>query len=184
MTDVTRILNAIEYGDKAASDELLPLVYDELRRLAAAKLVNEKPDQTFEATALVNEAYLRLVGPDNSIKWNSRGHFFGAAAQAMRRILVDRARHKASLKAGGNLQRMGLSAVEAKTTGKSIDLISLDEALEALEKHDQRANRVVQLRFFAGLTIAQTAQALNVSESTVEKDWFYAKSWLQTHMRQ
>ncbi len=184
MSDISQILQQIESGDTSAADELLPLVYNELRKLASAKLAQEKPGQTLQATALVNEAYLRLVGSNDVVKWNGRGHFFGAAAQAMRRILVDRARQKASLKAGGNRQRLRFSAVDPEITGNSSDLVALDDALNQLERHDRRAFQVVQLRFFTGLTIPQAAQALLVSESTVEKDWYYAKAWLKQRLRE
>ena len=182
MTDVTQILNAIEHGDPKAADDLLPIVYDELRKLAATKLAREIPGQTLQATALVNEAYLKLVESKDQ-HWNSRGHFFGAAAQAMRRILVDRARHKNSLKRGGDHQRIELSDVDLGVPHRNIDLIALDEALNHLNEHDSRACRVVHLRFFAGLTIPQTAEALGVSETTIENDWVYARSWLKRQLR-
>ena len=182
MTDVTQILNAIERGDTKAANELLPIVYDELRKLASAKLANERPGQTLQATALVNEAYLKLVDSSDQ-RWNSRAHFFGAAAQAMRRILVDRARHKSSAKAGGNRKRIELSDVDPVLPGRTLDLIALDEALNQLAQQDSRACQVVHLRFFAGLTIAQTAVALEVSETTIENDWAYARSWLKRQLK-
>ena len=182
MSDVTNILSQIESGDPSAAEQLLPLVYDELRKLAAAKLAQEKPGQTLQATALVHEAYLRLVqGPDGQ-SWNSRGHFFGAAAEAMRRILIGQARRKASLKAGGQVQRLDLSDVEPEIQGPQLDLLALDEALDQLAARDPRAAALVKLRFFAGLTMPQASEALGVSLATVENDWVYAKSWLQLQM--
>ena len=179
MSDVTRILSQIESGDPSAAEKLLPLVYDELRKLAAAKLAQEKPGQTLQATALVHEAYLRLVGGSQEQSWNSRGHFFGAAAEAMRRILIGQARRKASLKAGGERQRVDLSDAEPEIQGPQLDLLALDAALEQLAARDSRAAAVVKLRFFAGLTMPQAAEALGVSLATVENDWAYAKSWLR-----
>jgi RNA polymerase sigma factor (TIGR02999 family) len=159
MTDVTLSLLAIENGDPGAADRLLPLVYDELRKLAAQKLVKEKPGQTLQATALVHEAYLRLVDTDHPQHWSSRGHFFAAAAEAMRRILVENARRKKSLKAGGLHQRVDLADVEPAIEGPDLDLIALDEALTRLEAKDERKARLVKLRYFAGLTNEQAAQA-------------------------
>jgi RNA polymerase sigma factor (TIGR02999 family) len=179
MSDVTRILSQIDSGDPSAAEQLLPLVYDELRKLAAARLAHEKPGQTLQATALVHEAYLRLVGDGQQLNWNSRGHFFGAAAEAMRRILIGQARHKASLKAGGQRQRVDLSEVEPEIQGPQLDLIALDEALEQLAARDARATALVKLRFFAGLTMRQAAEAMGVSLATAENDWAYAKSWLR-----
>ena len=180
MTDVTQILSQIEAGDPSAAEQLLPLVYDELRKLAAAKLAHEKPGQTLQATALVHEAYLRLVDVEKAQHWNSRGHFFGAAAEAMRRILVDNAKRKGSIKGGGQLERVGLEEIEAPRRG--IGLIALDEALDSLAVHDSRKAELVKLRYFAGLTIQQAAEALGISESTADSDWAYAKSWLRVHM--
>jgi RNA polymerase sigma factor (TIGR02999 family) len=182
MNDVTRILSAIEQGDQSAAGELLPLVYEELRKLAAARLAREQPGQTLQATALVHEAYLRLVDGTQAQHWNSRGHFFGAAAEAMRRILIGQARRKASIKAGGERQRVSLSDVEPEIQGPQLDLIALDEALEQLAARDARAAALVKLRFFAGLTMPQAAEALGVSVATVENDWAYAKSWLRLQM--
>jgi RNA polymerase sigma factor (TIGR02999 family) len=185
MSDVTRILAAIQQGDRHAAEQLLPLVYDELRKLAAHKLAQEKPGQTLQATALVHEAYLRLVpGPQvqeraSSKNWNSRGHFFAAAAEAMRRILVENARHKRSLKAGGDRHRQELLDLPSPDAGPQIDLLALDEALEKLERQDQRRANVVKLRFFAGLTIEETALALGISTSTADSDWAYARCWLR-----
>jgi RNA polymerase sigma factor (TIGR02999 family) len=181
MTDVTRILSAIEQGDPQAAGQLLPLVYDELRQLAAQRLALEKPGQTLQATALVHEAYLRLVGGDQTQDWNGRRHFFAAAAEAMRRILIERARHKQTRKAGGGRRRLDLDdiepALEEEENGDR--LLVLDEALRQLEAEDPRKAELVKLRFFAGLTAERAAAALGVSVSTAEKDWAYARSWLR-----
>ena len=177
--DVTQILSAIEAGDPTAAAELLPLVYDELGKLAAARLADERPGQTLQATALVHEAYLRLVGGGRPQDWNGRGHFFAAAAEAMRRILVEAARHKRSQKAGGGRQRLALDDVEPPAEGPDTDLIALDEALEKLERKDPRKARLVKLRFFAGLTVDQAARTLGISPSTADEDWAYARSWLR-----
>jgi RNA polymerase sigma factor (TIGR02999 family) len=182
MNDVTRVLSAIEGGDPQAAGQLLPLVYDELRRLAAQKMAHETRGQTLEATALVHEAYLRLVDTKSAQQWNSRGHFFAAAAEAMRRILVERARHKRSLKAGGEFQRQDLSDIQPAVGGPDVDLLALNEALEKLERHDPRQAELVKLRFFAGLTIEQAAEALGVSTSTADNDWAYARCWLRVEM--
>jgi RNA polymerase sigma factor (TIGR02999 family) len=179
MTDVTQVLSEIEQGDSAAAERLLPLVYNELRKLAAAKLAHEKPGQTLQATALVHEAYVRLVDIDGSRHWNSRGHFFAAAAESMRRILVDSARRKKSAKGGGQLGRVELDEGQLGTPGRNLDLIALDEALDSLAARDQRKAELVKLRFFAGLSICQAADALGISESTADADWAYAKSWLR-----
>src|SRR5262249_30299474 len=151
-----------------ASEHLLPLVYEELRRLASAKLAQERPGQTLQATALVHEAYLRLVDTAQPQAWNSRGHFFAAAAEAMRRILVERARHRRSHKAGGSHERQAIEAIELAAEAPNIDLLALDEALDKLEKHDERTARLLKLRFFAGLTIDQAAEALGISTSTAD----------------
>jgi RNA polymerase sigma factor (TIGR02999 family) len=180
MTDVTRILSAIEQGDPQAAAQLLPLVYDELRQLAAQRLAQEKPGQTLQATALVHEAYVRLVGGGQSRDWNGRGHFFAAAAEAMRRILIDRARHKQTRKAGGGRPRLDLDDIEPALEEDNGDrLLALGEALRQLEAEDPRKAQLVKLRFFAGLTGEQAAAALGVSTSTAEKDWAYARSWLR-----
>ena len=185
MTDVTHILSAIDQGDPHAAAQLLPLVYDELRKLAAAKLAQEKPGQTLQATALVHEAYLRLVESGDASAprerhWDSRGHFFAAAAEAMRRILIDRARHKQTGKAGGRRCRLDLDDIEpALEEGNGDRLLALDEALRQLESENPRKAELVKLRFFAGLTAEQAAAALGVSSSTAEKDWAYARSWLR-----
>jgi RNA polymerase sigma factor (TIGR02999 family) len=179
MDDLTRILSAVERGDTAAAEQLLPLVYGELRKLAAARLARENPGQTLQATALVHEAYLRLVGPQDP-GWGGRSHFFAAAAEAMRRILIDRARHKQSGKAGGGRRRLDLDHIEpALEEGDGDRLLALDEALRQLEAEDPRKAELVKLRFFAGLTSEQAAAALGVSLSTAEKDWAYARSWLR-----
>lgn len=182
MTDVTRILAAIQHGDPKAAEQLLPLVYDELRKLAAQKLAHEKPGQTLQATALVHEAYLRLVHVKTAQNWNSRGHFFAAAAEAMRRILVDNARHKKSTRAGGDHRRVTFSDIEPALENPRVDLLALDEALTLLEAKDKRKADVIKLRFFAGLTNAQAAEALGISPATADNDWAYAKAWLRVAM--
>jgi RNA polymerase sigma factor (TIGR02999 family) len=182
MSDVTRILSAIDEGDPRAAEQLLPLVYSELRRLAAVKMANESPGQTLQATALVHEAFLRLVDRDRPQDWNGRGHFFAAAAEAMRRILVERVRHKRSLKAGGGRRRQDLLDIELAGGGSRLDLLALNAALEKLEKQDARRAQVIKLRFFTGLTIAETAKVLGVSESTADNDWAYARSWLRVEI--
>jgi RNA polymerase sigma factor (TIGR02999 family) len=179
MSEVTRILSAVERGDPSAAEQLLPLVYEELRRLAAQRMAREAPGQTLDATALVHEAYLRLVDTEQAQHWNGRGHFFAAAAEAMRRILVERARHKRSLKAGGDRQRLDLADWEPSVAGPDVDLLALDEALEKLQAQDQRKAELVKLRFFAGLTIEQAAGVLGISPSTADNDWAYARCWLR-----
>jgi RNA polymerase sigma factor (TIGR02999 family) len=181
MTDVTRILSAIEHGDPHASEQLLPLVYDELRQLAAQKLAHEKPGQTLQATALVHEAYLRLVGDTGRERWDSRGHFFAAAAEAMRRILIDQARRKSSGKRGGDRQRLELDAgalLAAPDDQAAEDLLDLDEALQQFEGEEPLKARLVKLRYFAGLSIDEAAQALDISAATAKRHWVYARSWL------
>jgi RNA polymerase sigma factor (TIGR02999 family) len=187
MHEVTRILGAIEQGDPHAADRLLPLVYEELRRLAAQKLAREAPGQTLQATALVHEAYLRLaVSGDASAprepQWHSRGHFFAAAAEAMRRILVERARHKRSRKAGGGFRRVELDDIALPVEDADDDLLALHDALERSEQKDHRKADLVKLRFFAGLTNAQAAAALGISASTADNDWAYARCWLRVEM--
>ncbi|MGB2821991.1 MAG: sigma-70 family RNA polymerase sigma factor [Phycisphaerae bacterium] len=177
MTDVTRILTAIERGDAQAADELLPIVYGELRRLAGQLLRREQPGQTLQATALVHEAYLRLVGSGDP-GWEGRRHFFASAAEAMRRILVESARRKKSLKRGGGRNRANLTEIEVSTPGLSVDLIALDEALSGLAEHAPRQAELVKLRYFAGLTVAQAARILGISCPTAHRDWAYARSWL------
>ena len=178
MSDVTQVLDAIEQGDPKASAELLPLVYEELRRLAAQHLANENPGQTLQATALVHEAYLRLVDDGDVRHWDSRGHFFGAAARAMRRILVDSARRKRSLKGGGGLRKRDVLLQEPAIEPPGDDLLALDESLKKLAEKDARKARLVELRSFAGLTNAQAAKCLGVSTATAERDWAYARAWL------
>ena len=183
MTDVTRILNAIEQGDAKASDKLLPLVYEELRLLAAQKLSQEKPGQTLQATALVHEAYLRLVGAE-SRNWDSRGHFFAAAAEAMRRILVDNARRKRAMRRGGAHRKIDLdqAALTSEEDPQSEQLVALDEALTKLAETDKIKAEMVKLRYFAGLTGEQAAKVLGISEATAERYWDYARSWLRLEM--
>jgi RNA polymerase sigma factor (TIGR02999 family) len=178
MSEVTRILSAIEQGDPHAAEQLLPLVYDELRKLAAQKLAQEKPGQTLQATALVHEAYLRLVDVEKAEHWNSRGHFFAAAAEAMRRILVEQARHKRRLKRGGNCERLDFAGLDIAIDGPCDDLEALDEALDRLaEKHPEKA-KLVKLRYFAGLTVTEAAAMLGISTSTADRHWTYARAWL------
>jgi RNA polymerase sigma factor (TIGR02999 family) len=181
MNDVTRILEAIEQGDPRASGELLPLVYRELRQLASQRLAQEKPGQTLQATDLVHEAYLRLVGKEDICRWDGRGHFFAAAAEAMRRILVENARRKTGPKAGGGRQRVELATIEPATDPR-VDVIALDEALSALEAKDKRKAELVRLRYFAGFSIEQAAETLGVSVATANNDWSYARSWLRLAM--
>jgi RNA polymerase sigma factor (TIGR02999 family) len=183
MSDVTQILNAIEQGDPAAAEQLLPLVYDELRKLAAQKLAQEKPGQTLEATALVHEAYVRLVDTDKVPHWNSRGHFFAAAAEAMRRILVEQARRKGRDKHGGSRQRVELNGLEMAVALPVADLLPLDEALTALAQRDAQAAQLVQLHCFAGLSIEQAAQTLGLSARTAYRDWAFARAWLYRTLR-
>jgi RNA polymerase sigma factor (TIGR02999 family) len=177
MSDVTRILTAIEQGDARAADELLPLVYEELRRLAAQKMSQERPGQTLQATALVHEAYIRLVGTDNR-DWSGKTHFFAAAAEAMRRILIDNARRKQRLKCGGPRQRIDLEDAGIVIEGPSDDIIALDEALAKLALEDPVKADLVKLRYFAGLTIEQAAKLLNISRATADRYWSYSRAWL------
>ena len=183
MSDVTQILQQIESGDPSAAEHLLPLVYDELRNLAAARMSQESPDHTLQPTALVHEAYVRLVDVKNGHKWNSQGHFFAAAAEAMRRILIEQARRKRSLKAGGDRRRVGLSGISEPAVEQAAELLALDAALEKLHRHSPRKAELVKLRHFAGLTIEQAAHALGISPSTANSDWVYAKGWLRLEMR-
>jgi RNA polymerase sigma factor (TIGR02999 family) len=183
MNEVTRLLNAIEQGDPHGANQLLPLVYEELRRLAAHKLARETPGQTLQATALVHEAYLRLVGSGEASStqarhWSGRGHFFAAAAEAMRRILVENCRRKASLKRGGGLLRQELPESELAAPAASDDLLALDEALTQLAQTDAVAAELVKLRYFAGLTSQQAAEALGISARTADRTWAYARAWL------
>jgi RNA polymerase sigma factor (TIGR02999 family) len=177
MADVTRILNAIEQGEAGATEKLLPLVYEELRILAAQKMAQEKPGQTLQATALVHEAYVRLAeGGDQG--WNSRGHFFKAASEAMRRILVENARKKKSLKRGGDLQRMEFTEANVASDGGSDDLLALNEALDRLSEEEPSVGELVKLRYFGGLTIDQVAEIQGISRRTAVDHWTYARSWL------
>jgi len=178
MTQVTRILSAIEQGDSHAAEQLLPLVYDELRKLAARKLAREKPGQTLDATALVHEAYVRLVDTEKDQHWNSRGHFFAAAAQAMRRILVESARRKSRIKHGGDRERAEIELANLPTRMSSDELVALDEALEKLKQQDPAKAQLVTLRYFGGMTIEQAAQVLSISRVTAHRYWTYARAWL------
>jgi len=181
MSEVTRILSAIEQGDPHAAAQLLPLVYDELRQLAAAKLAQEKPGQTLEATALVHEAYLRLVGQEEPRSYKDRGHFFAAAAQAMRRILIDNARRKQAQKRGSGRERQDLETVAAPEPDE--ELLALDQALEKLAAKDSQKARLVELRYFAGLTGEQAAEVLGISPTTADRHWAYARAWLRAEVR-
>jgi RNA polymerase sigma factor (TIGR02999 family) len=178
MTEVTRILSAIEHGEPHASEHLLPLVYDELRRLAAQKMAQEAPGQTLEPTALVHDAYLRLVDDNQAQHWNSRGHFFAAAAEAMRRILVENARHKASLKRGGGRTREPLDDRKLMVAQVPEDLLALDEALTLLAATDEQAAQLVKLRYFTGLTLKQAAGVLDISPRSADFLWAFARAWL------
>jgi RNA polymerase sigma factor (TIGR02999 family) len=178
MNEVTRILSAVEQGNPQAAEQLLPLVYSELRKLAAQRLAQEKPGQTIQATALVHEAYLRLVGGDASQHWDSRGHFFAAAAEAIRRILVENARRKGRLKRGAEFARHDVHEIEILAPGKPADILAIDEALCKLESTNDVAARLVKLRYFAGLTVKQAAAALGVSSRKADQIWAYARVWL------
>jgi RNA polymerase sigma factor (TIGR02999 family) len=184
MTEVTRILSALEQGDPHAAAQLLPLVYDELRQLAAHKLAHETPGQTLQATALVHDAYLRLVGEGEGPHWDSRRHFFAAAAEAMRRILIDRARDKHRLKRGGGWRRLRLDQLDLSVTEPPDDLLALDEALEKLAREDPPCAELVKLRFFAGLTLDEAAGALGIARRTADRSWAFARSWLYDALRQ
>jgi RNA polymerase sigma factor (TIGR02999 family) len=178
MSDVTEILSAIERGDRHASEELLPLVYDDLRRLARQKLAHEAPGQTLQPTALVHEAWMRLVGGKSAAGWDSRRHFFAAAAEAMRRILVECARRKHAIKRGGLHQRQSLDDIEIATPVPTDDLLALNEALDKLERTDAEGAQLVKLRYFSGLTVNETADVLGISERTVRHHWTYVRAWL------
>jgi RNA polymerase sigma factor (TIGR02999 family) len=178
MTDVTRILSAIENGDEHASEQLLPLVYDELRKLAATRLAQEKPGQTLQATALVHEAYMRLVGVDRAQHWDSRGHFFAAAAEAMRRVLVEGARRKQSLKHGGQARRVDVDVDRMQTPERDEEILAVDEALQKLAGENPVVAKLVNLRYFAGMTLDEAAQVLQVSVRTAHRYWDYARAWL------
>jgi len=183
MSDVSKALAKIERGDSNAAEQLIPLIYGELRKLAAAKLAHEKPGQTIQATALVHEAFLRLVDQNAPQQWDNSRHFFAAAAEAMRRILIERARQRASLKRGGDLERIELAAVDPMALPLACDdILALEEAMQKLERKHPRKAELVKLRFFAGLTTEQAAQQLGVSSSTAENDWVYARSWLRVEL--
>ena len=182
MTDVTQILSQIEQGDSSAAEQLLPLVYDELRKLAAAKLANEKPGQTLQATALVHDAYIRLVDVEKAQHWNSRGHFFGAAAEAMRRILVDKARRKRRPVHGGEFQRLDLDEACSIEEDRLDDVLMVDEALSKLAAESPEKAELVKLRYFAGMTIPEAAEATGVSRATADRYWAYAKVFLYCEM--
>lgn len=182
MSAVTRILSAIEQGDPHASEQLLPLVYEELRRLAAQKLSQEKPGQTIQATELVHEAYLRLVDIEQAQQWNSRGHFFVAASTAMQRILVEQARRRKSLKQGGGRQREDIEHVQIAAPEPSLDVLAINEALERFEQIEPIKANLVKLRYFGGLTIPQAAEALGISSTTADRYWAYARAWLHAEL--
>lgn len=182
MADLTQILAAVEAGDPRATAELLPVVYDELRRLAATRLASEKPGQTLQATALVHEAYLRLVGRGDEPRWENRRHFFAAAAEAMRRILIESARRKGRDRHGGGRRRAEMDLDALLQSGPDEELIALHEALNQFARHDPLKARLVELRFFGGLTLAEAAACLNFSPSTADRAWRYARAWLYTAM--
>jgi RNA polymerase sigma factor (TIGR02999 family) len=182
MSDVTRILQSIEEGDPRAADDLLPLVYDELRKLASLRMAREKPGQTLSATSLVHEAYLRLVDVEESRQWNGRGHFFAAAAEAMRRILVEHAREKKSAKRGGDRIRIELTGLAAAVDAQPDRLLDLNDALAALADDDEQAARIAKMRLFAGLTFDELALALGLSQTAVHRQWTYARAWLKRAM--
>lgn len=183
MNNVTQILTAIDQGDAAAADALLPLVYHELRKLAAAKLSHERPGQTLQPTMLVHEAFLRLVNVDEPQKWNGRGHFFAAAAEAMRRILVENARRKQSLKRGGDRQRIDLAAADIMAPDRDDELLALDDVLTQLEQRWPEKAQLVKLRYFAGLTMPEVAQAMKISLATAERHWTFARAWLYSKLK-
>jgi RNA polymerase sigma factor (TIGR02999 family) len=183
MSEVTRILSAIDQGDPSAASQLLPLVYDELRKLAAQRLAQERPGQTLQPTALVHEAYLRLVDVEQAQRWNGRGHFFAACAEAMRRILVEQARRRMALKRGGEAQRQPLDASEVAAPASDDHLLAVHDALDELSRSDPEAATLVKLRFFAGMTMSEAAEALGISVRTAGDVWAYARSWLSRQMR-
>lgn len=183
MSDVTKILTAITQGDAIAADRLIPLVYQELRKLAAAKISNEKQGHTLQPTVLVHDAYLRLVDVEQPQQWKGRGHFFAAAAEAMRRILIETARRKQSKKHGGEMQRVDLSQIQPEVENKVQDLLALDEALTEFEKQWPEKAKLVKLRYFAGLTVEEASQAIGVSRATGERHWTYARAWLHSQLK-
>jgi RNA polymerase sigma factor (TIGR02999 family) len=183
VSDVTRILSQIESGDPSVAEQLLPLVYEELRKLAAAKLAQEKPGQTLQATALVHDAYLKLVGVQQSEHWNSRGHFFAAAAEAMRRILIDRARDKKRLKRGHQQRHVELNEIEIALDTPHEELLALDEVLEQLTAEYPECGQLVKLRFFAGLSLRESAAALGIPQRTADRNWAFARAWLHRKLR-
>ena len=180
MTDVTQILNQIEDGDPSAAEKLLPLVYKELRLLAANRLANEKPGQTLQATALVHEAYVRLVDVDKAQNWNSRGHFFSSAAEAMRRILVENARRKQSVRHGGAMQRLDAEMDQLPGSKKSDEVLNIDQMLQRLESNNPDVAKLVEFKYFAGFTLDEAASAMGISTRTAHRYWAYAKAWLRT----
>jgi RNA polymerase sigma factor (TIGR02999 family) len=182
MTDVTHILSAIEQGDSRAAEQLLPLVYDELRKLAAQRLAQEKPGQTLQATALVHEAYLRLVDVEKAQQWNSRGHFFAAAAEAMRRILIEQARRRKAEKHGGGRRRAELPEIALPSQASADEVLLLDDALSCLTREDSGAAEVARLHLFAGLPVGEAAEVLGVSRATAFRHWTYARAWLQARL--
>jgi RNA polymerase sigma factor (TIGR02999 family) len=184
MSDVTRILSAIEQGDPNAAAKLLPLVYDELRKLAAERMAQERPGQTLQATALVHEAYLRLVGTETAQRWDSRGHFFAAAAEAMRRILINRARDKGRQKRGGGWRRSEFDRLAVADDATEEETLAIDEALQRLEQHNKPCADLVKLRFFAGLTMDEAAAALSIAPRTAHRYWAFARAWLYDALRQ
>ena len=183
VSEVTRILDQIQQGDARAAEQLFPLVYDELRMLAAQKLAHERPGQTLQPTALVHEVYLRLVGPAGGPAWDSRGHFFAAAAEAMRRILIENARRKGRLKRGGSQQRVDLDPAQLSSAPPAEDLLDLDDALECLAAEDPQAAQFVKLRYFAGLSVEEAAEMVGLSRSAACEHWAYARAWLHRRLR-
>ena len=184
MSELTQILKAIQAGNQVASEELLPFVYEELRKLALSRMANEAPDHTLQPTALVHEAYVRLIGNGDPQVWNSKGHFFAAAGIAMRRILIENARRKKARKHGGDMRRVQLENVDLSAPEDPSFLTALDSGLKSLEKENSIAAQVVNLRFFAGLTIGQVSEALDISVRTVNRHWTFAKAWLHSEMKQ
>ena len=183
MNEISQVLNALENGDPHAAEQLLPLVYEELRKLAAQKLAREKPGQSLQATALVHEAYLRVVDEENAPRWDSRGHFFAAAAEAMRRILIENARRKQSERNGGGRRRLDLDAVNPGTKPRDEELLALDEALARLEERWPEKATLVKLRYFAGMTIPEAARAMDISHATAERYWTFARAWLHAQLQ-